>query len=48
MIEKTKEFLINNFKINEEVFKISKQAMEDIQQHEFHTQNVEVIKPLLY
>jgi cystathionine beta-lyase family protein involved in aluminum resistance len=31
MIEKTKEFLINNFKINEEVFKVSEQALKDIQ-----------------
>jgi len=32
MIEKTKEFLINNFKINEEVFNVSEEALKDIQE----------------
>ncbi|MEG0306578.1 MAG: methionine gamma-lyase family protein [Clostridium sp.] len=32
MIDITKEFLINNFKINEDVFKVSEQAIEDIQE----------------
>ena len=31
MIGKTKEFLINNFKINEEIFKVSEEALKDIQ-----------------
>jgi len=30
MIDITKEFLINNFKINEDVFNVSEQALEDI------------------
>lgn len=33
MIDKTKDFLINNFKIKEEVFNISEKALEDVQEH---------------
>lgn len=32
MLDITKEYLINNFKINEEVFKVSEQALKDVSQ----------------
>lgn len=33
MIDKTKDFLINNFKIKEEVFEVSEKALKDVEEH---------------